>query len=56
VSITSEDNAYAGTLDIEDLMEAVDEGGIETADGCYVETDGVCPHGHQSPLRVLGMI
>ncbi len=27
-----------------------------TADGCHVEADGICPHGYQSPLLLLGMI
>lgn len=30
--------------------------GVDTADGCYVEPDGVCPHGYKSPLLLLGMI
>lgn len=25
-------------------------------DGCRVEQDGQCPHGHVSPLRQLGLI
>lgn len=28
----------------------------ESTDGCYVELDGMCEHGHQSWLRRLGMI
>ncbi len=28
----------------------------EATDGCIVEPDGVCPHGKQSWLLVLGMI
>jgi hypothetical protein len=29
---------------------------VTAADGCRVEPDGVCEHGHQSPLLVLGYI
>ena len=28
----------------------------EATDGCCVEPDGVCPHGHPSWLIVLGII
>ncbi|MEZ4706762.1 MAG: hypothetical protein R3A44_06135 [Caldilineaceae bacterium] len=33
-----------------------DAGGCEATDGCWVESDGVCPHGYPSWLVVLGMI
>ena len=56
MDIATEDERFAASLDLQDLEDAMSEGGIETADGCYVETDGICPHGHQSPLRVLGFI
>jgi hypothetical protein len=42
--------------DIEGLMEMADEGGCEATDGCWVEPDGVCEHGHPSWLRYHGMI
>lgn len=29
---------------------------LEAPDGCVIEQDGRCPHGHVSPLRQLGMI
>jgi len=29
---------------------------VTAADGCRIEPDGVCEHGHQSPLLVLGYI
>lgn len=32
------------------------EGICEATDGCTVEPDGVCPHGHSSWLLVLHMI
>lgn len=35
-------------------MEA--DGGCEATDGCWVEPDGVCPHGHPSWLVKLGLI
>jgi hypothetical protein len=40
----------------ETLLQWLDEGGSEAIDGCWVEPDGVCPHGCQSWLLVLGMI
>lgn len=48
--------AHAESLTLEDLEDAMDASGIETADGCYVETDGRCSHGFPSPMRVLGYI
>lgn len=48
--------SHAESLTLEDLEEAMSECGIETADGCYVETDGRCSHGFPSPMRVLGYI
>lgn len=42
----------------ENLFDALmgDSYGVECADGCIVEPDGVCPHGYHSPLITLGMI
>lgn len=34
------------------LFDAV----AEATDGCLVEPDGVCPHGHPSWLRRLGVV
>ena len=48
--------AHAQGFEIEDLEMAMEDAGIETADGCYVEPDGRCPHGYPSPLRILGYI
>jgi hypothetical protein len=42
--------------DLETLMEWEAEGGCEATDGCWVEPDGTCPHGHHSWLIHLGMI
>lgn len=35
------------------LMDAVtdEESSFETSDGCMVEPDGTCPHGHPTWLR-----
>jgi len=47
---------HAASLTLEDLEESMMDSGVETADGCWVEPDGECPHGYPSPLRVLGYI
>lgn len=41
---------------LDELMEQQNEGGCDATDGCWVEPDGICEHGHQSWLRHLGMI
>lgn len=41
---------------MEQLEEWLSESGAETTDGCWVEPDGICQHGHQSWLRVMGLI
>ncbi len=42
---------------IEELEEwFLDRGQAEATDGCIVEPDGVCPHGHPSWLLWLGLI
>ena len=35
------------------LVDAID---TEATDGCFVEPDGLCPHGHPSWLIVLKLI
>ena len=43
--------------DLETLKEwQWDAGGVEATDGCWVEEDGVCPHGHPSWLLWWHMI
>lgn len=42
--------------DIEELQEWNAEGGCMTTDGCWVEPDGHCEHGHSSWLLALRMI
>ena len=42
--------------DVDTLEEWMDDCGCEATDGCWVEPDGVCEHGHPSWLLVLGMI
>jgi hypothetical protein len=39
----------AGELDPLDSVQ-------EAADGCSVESDGICPHGYRSPAYLLGII
>lgn len=41
---------------MKELMEWSEDGGCEATDGCWVEPDGVCEHGHPSWLLYLGMI
>ena len=41
---------------IEKLEEWMDEGVCDATDGCLVEPDGICQHGHRSWLLELGMI
>jgi hypothetical protein len=33
-----------------------EDAGCEATDGCWVEPDGTCPHGHPSWLVRLGVI
>ena len=42
--------------DIDELEMAVFDGECPATDGCIVETDGCCPHGHVSWLRYLGIV
>ncbi|MFN8472276.1 MAG: hypothetical protein U0822_08810 [Anaerolineae bacterium] len=42
--------------DMETLMEWMMDGDCEATDGCIVEPDGTCPHGHKSWLLELGLI
>jgi len=41
---------------IDQLMEWQEDGFCEATDGCIVEPDGVCEHGHPSWLLRLLMI
>lgn len=54
--VLSEDAEYAESLDMDTLESFVFDSVVEAADGCSVEPDGVCPHGHASPLYTLGLI
>ncbi len=40
------------------VLERMVLGSINTTstDGCHVEPDGICPHGHPSWLRKLGIV
>lgn len=33
-----------------------EDGGCEATDSCWVEVDGVCPHGHPAWLLKLGLV
>ena len=42
--------------DEETIQEWVLDSVAEATDGCEVEHDGTCPHGHPSWLKKLGLI
>ena len=43
--------------DLEQIEEWMwEDGGCEATDSCWVEVDGICPHGHPSWLLRLGLI
>ncbi len=44
------------TPDVETLIAWEHDGGCEATDGCWVEPDGVCEHGHRSWLVEMGLI
>lgn len=52
--------ADAGYDDLGQMLEAVTLGDANAPtlceEGCEVEPDGVCPHGHRSLLRMAGVI
>lgn len=50
------DLSYAQSLSFEDVMNLAFDDVVEALDGCEIEPDGICPHGHRSPLLVLGFI
>ena len=54
--VQMEDRRYAAGLTEEEIADMVMDSVLEAADGCSVEPDGECPHGHRSPLLVMGMI
>jgi len=41
---------------LDQLMEMGAQGGCEATDGCWVEVDGICPHGHPSWLLYLEFV
>jgi len=58
-SVTSRTYWPAPTIsepDEEDLMDMVDEGTADATDGCAVEPDGECSHGHPSWLLYWELI
>ena len=42
--------------ELEELEEWFHDGVCEATDGCIVEPDGICQHGHPSWLLAMGMI
>lgn len=54
--MTLQEKMWLSTIDMDELETIMAEGTAETYDGCIVEPDGVCEHGHQSPLLLLGYI
>ena len=41
---------------IKTMERWVNDGGAKATDGCWVEPDGTCEHGHQSWVLRLGFI
>lgn len=41
---------------LDEIMEWSNDGMCETTDGCMVEPDGTCEHGHPSWMLYLGYI
>lgn len=41
---------------LEELEDFCDQGGCDATDGCWVEPDGLCEHGHVSWLLYLNLI
>lgn len=50
------DDLMTDVPDWETLTDWVDDGGCEATDGCWVEVDGVCPHGKRSWALVMGLV
>lgn len=48
--------ATTPTPTVEQLQAWDFDGICEATDGCRVEPDGRCPHGHTSWLRVVGIV
>jgi hypothetical protein len=44
------------TPDIDQLEDWLMDGDCEATDGCIVEMDGTCEHGHLSWARYMGLI
>lgn len=42
--------------DMDQLKEWLDDSGCDATDGCWVEHDGICNHGHVSWFVYLGLI
>ena len=46
------------SLTMAEIMEQIDEARVlaDCPEGCIVEADGTCPHGHESAALKLGLI
>jgi len=44
------------TPDMDEIEEMMVDSIVEATDGCEVEPDGTCPHGHPSWLIRMGLI
>lgn len=42
--------------EIIELQRWMSDGGCNATDGCWVEPDGTCEHGHRSWMLVMGLI
>ena len=51
-----EDDLFPDVPSMETLANWEDDGGCEATDGCWVEVDGVCPHGRPSWALVMGLV
>lgn len=56
VEVSVEKDYMTPTPNLDDIEEWMSDGGAEATDGCWVEPDGVCPHGKPSWLIKLGLI
>ena len=56
--VTAEATSERGERpDLDTLIDwLMEDAGCEATDGCWVEPDGVCPHGCKSWFLVLGLV
>jgi len=51
-----EERQFLEDLSEDEIFSMLADGVCETADGCSVEPDGICPHGYLSPLILMGVM